>query len=157
MIEAATRFGLDPALIQAVIRVESGGNPAAVGAAGEIGLMQITEPVYAQAVSAGVVDAEPWYDRWNPLTDHPLLDPRTNIHVGAWYLASLIRQYGSVERGLSAYNSGRPSAYESNPIVGGYVTAVLGKSKQNQTIEWGLLGLIVIAVWAFKNATNKNV
>src|SRR5262245_42916006 len=40
---AAQRYGVDPALVKAVVWRESGFNPSAVGRAGEAGLMQVTE------------------------------------------------------------------------------------------------------------------
>lgn len=91
--DAGARYGVDPAVILSVIQVESSGNPAATGAAGEIGLMQVM-PATAQLVRPGITPAE-------------LRDPATNVDVGARYLADQLARYGGdLERALSAYNAG---------------------------------------------------
>jgi soluble lytic murein transglycosylase-like protein len=47
--QEAERTGLDPALVDAVIKVESDYRPDTIGAAGEIGLMQ-GAPLYRKAL-----------------------------------------------------------------------------------------------------------
>ncbi len=88
--EAARRFTLAPALIRAVIRAESGFDPAAVSSAGAQGLMQLMP---ALAAEMGVANA---------------FDPRENIMAGAQYLSALIaEQNGSIALALASYNAGR--------------------------------------------------
>ncbi len=41
LVNAATRAGIETHLVQGMIMVESGGNPRAVGKAGEVGLLQM--------------------------------------------------------------------------------------------------------------------
>jgi soluble lytic murein transglycosylase-like protein len=78
-IEARQR-GLAPEIAEAVMAVESGYNPGAVGGAGEIGLMQILP---STARMLGFVGT---------LSD--LAVPATNIHYGVIYLAEAWRLAG---------------------------------------------------------------
>jgi hypothetical protein len=87
--QAATEFGVEPALIKAVISVESNGNPEAVSPAGAQGLMQLMPKT---AADLGVT---------NPF------DPVQNIRAGARYLSQLQNRYqGDRQLTLAAYNWG---------------------------------------------------
>jgi soluble lytic murein transglycosylase-like protein len=88
-IEAAARAtGLPAALIDAVIRTESGYRPRAVSRAGASGLMQLM-PGTAREV--GVRD---------------VFDPRQNIMGGARYLRKLVDRFNSTRLAVAAYNAG---------------------------------------------------
>jgi soluble lytic murein transglycosylase-like protein len=76
----AGQQGLAPAIAEAVMAVESGFNPDAVGGAGEIGLMQIM-PSTARMLGFSGSNAE-------------LAVPETNIHYGVTYLAQAWRLAG---------------------------------------------------------------
>jgi soluble lytic murein transglycosylase len=100
--EAARRSGLEPALVKAVVWKESHFNERARGRAGELGLMQLMDAAAQDwAASAGVY----------PLPLEHLLDPRTNILAGAWYLAKLAGRYRHTDNplpyALADYNAGR--------------------------------------------------
>src|SRR5262245_24974052 len=69
----AKRTGLDPALVDAVIKIESDYQPNKIGAAGEIGLMQVL-PSTARFLGFGGMDTE-------------LAELRTNVRLGVTYLA----------------------------------------------------------------------
>lgn len=99
---AAERYGVDAALVKAIVWRESGFNPNARGRAGEIGLMQITDAAAQEwAESAGVY----------PLPESHLFDPRTNLLAGTWYLGKLLRRYAATDDArpfaLADYNAGR--------------------------------------------------
>ena len=86
---AAGFFGLDPALIKAIIRAESGGDPDAVSSKGALGLMQLM-PETARELMV-----------YNPF------DPAENIWGGSKYLSWLMENFdGDIIAALAAYNSG---------------------------------------------------
>jgi soluble lytic murein transglycosylase-like protein len=87
--EAAQKYGVDPALIAAVMETESRFNPDAVSQAGAKGLMQLMP---ATARGLGVTDAN---------------DPQQAILGGAKLLGQLLEKYnGNREFALAAYNAG---------------------------------------------------
>lgn len=85
---AAKAHGVDPALVLAVIWVESRGNALAVSAKGARGLMQLMP---ATSKDLGVVDA---------------FDPAQNVDAGTRYLKRLLAKYGAERAALAAYNWG---------------------------------------------------
>jgi len=87
--KAASKFGLDAALIKAVIKAESNFNHQAVSRAGAKGLMQLMP----QTASALKVD--------------DVFHPGDNIEGGARYLSYLLKLYrGNLTLALAAYNAG---------------------------------------------------
>jgi soluble lytic murein transglycosylase-like protein len=87
--EIAREHGVSPALIEAVVRTESGFASAAVSPKGAAGLMQLMPRT---AAALGVVDR---------------FDPRENIRGGVRHLRYLLERYhGSVVLALAAYNAG---------------------------------------------------
>lgn len=94
--EVGKRVGVDPMLILAVMAIESRFNPVAQSDVGAQGLMQVM-PKYHQ-------DKIEKYDASD--AEHPLLDPRTNIEVGARVLKESIKYAGTVEGGLQQYSGG---------------------------------------------------
>jgi len=91
LVEAeAAAHRLDPALVAAVIRVESNWQPRAVSPKGARGLMQLMP---ATARRLGVTKA---------------FDPSQNVRGGALYLSRLAERFGEheVEKVLAAYNAG---------------------------------------------------
>lgn len=95
---AATRHGLDPNLLFAVMRVESIYNPRIVSYAGAIGLLQIM-PRTGRLIAHSMGRED--------FTVDDLLDPETNVELAAWYLASLIERFdGRLPLAIAAYNGG---------------------------------------------------
>jgi soluble lytic murein transglycosylase-like protein len=87
--QAAGRFGIDAALLHAVISVESGYNPKAVSKRGAAGLMQLMPET---AKRFGVAD---------------VFDPADNVRAGAQYLTYLLKLFDQdLALALAAYNAG---------------------------------------------------
>ena len=99
VFESARRAGIDPALLMAVIRIESSFNPYAISPAGAVGLTQVM-PHTAKWIS----------DKLG--VSGKLDNPSDNIRIGSSYLKYLIDKYKNLEKALKAYNIG-PKAYES--------------------------------------------
>jgi soluble lytic murein transglycosylase len=99
---AARKYGLDPALIKAVIWQESKFLPYARGRAGEIGLMQIREDAAYEWAEA---------EKVRPFQHEQILDPETNIMCGSFYLSKLLKRYQKADNplpyALADYNAGR--------------------------------------------------
>jgi soluble lytic murein transglycosylase-like protein len=117
---AAREASLDPALVHAVIHVESGYNAAARSPKGAIGLMQVLPETAARN---GVPD--------------PARSPEANLKAGTRYLRELMQQFsGRLDLVLAAYNAGenavvrygeRIPPYRETQL---YVPAVLSKYKE---------------------------
>lgn len=90
---------VDPALVVAVILVESKFNQSAASHRGASGLMQIMPDTGKWiAEEMGIKNFTP--DQLN--------DVQTNIRMGTWYLAYLLKEYdGNTVLALAAYNAGR--------------------------------------------------
>src|SRR5262245_50511415 len=87
--EAATEYEVDPALVKAVIRAESGFDSRAVSPQGARGLMQLMPPV---ARKHGVANPQ---------------DPRQNIRAGVRVLRTLLDRFeNDAALALAAYNAG---------------------------------------------------
>lgn len=91
--------GINPALVAAVILVESKFNEEAFSHRGASGLMQIMpETGEWIAEEMGLTG----------FTPDQLTDVQTNIKMGTWYLAYLLKEYhGNKVLALAAYNAGR--------------------------------------------------
>jgi soluble lytic murein transglycosylase-like protein len=87
---AARRHNVDPNLVRAVIKVESGGNPSAVSRKGAMGLMQLM-PATARELKLS-----------NPF------DPAQNVDAGVRHLKGLLDNFrGDLNLTLAAYNAGQ--------------------------------------------------
>jgi soluble lytic murein transglycosylase-like protein len=100
--ETARHNGLDPRLVDLVIRMESGYNPRAVSPKGARGIMQL------------MPDTASLYNVAN------VFDPLQNIRAGVHYLKDLLQRFNSnVALALAAYNAG-PGAVEKHGGVPPY-------------------------------------
>lgn len=88
--------GVDPALIAAVIQVESSFRPWVVSTKGAVGLMQLM-PETATWVAG---------QRGLATTDLDLTDPEINIQLGVYYLHYLLDRFPTETAALAAYNGG---------------------------------------------------
>lgn len=114
--QAGAAHGIDPALLAAVARIESGFNPGATSPAGAIGLMQ-----FMPGTAAGLgVDPR---------------DPASAVDGAARYLRQGLDRFGTVELALAAYNAG-PGAVQRHggippyPETQAYVRKVLDAKEQ---------------------------
>lgn len=98
VFENSQKYDLDPYLVFAIIKAESGFNKNAQSSQGAKGLMQITD-------STGE-----WIAKQLKYDDHSIADlynPEYNIRMGCWYLNSLIKQFdGDTALAIAAYNAG---------------------------------------------------
>lgn len=98
VISYAGQNAIDPWLVFAVIKTESGFNASATSRKGAKGLMQIMDD------TAVWIAEKMNFDDFEP---YMLYDPEVNIKIGCWYLRWLLNRYkGSVFLALTAYNSG---------------------------------------------------
>ncbi|MFK0089730.1 lytic transglycosylase domain-containing protein [Pseudomonas sp. NPDC090755] len=99
-IEAASgRYGVDKALVRAVIHAESAFRPNSISHAGAQGLMQLMPATAARFA-----------------VDDPF-DARQNIHGGVRYLAWLLKRFnGNQTLALAGYNAGEASVVEYNGV-----------------------------------------
>lgn len=107
----ATRHGIDPLLLAAIVEAESNFRPAAVSEKGAMGLMQVM-PVHLEA------------------GDQPF-EPEANLEVGTTFLAALHERFdGDLALTLAAYHAGAGAVerYDGLPpyrSTRAYVTRVL--------------------------------
>ena len=144
----AAIYHLPPDLVWSVIYQETYFKPWVLGAAGEIGLMQVTPLVAREwAQKTGLRELAEQAAR-DP--QKVLADPERNIQIGCWYLEKLREKYrdmpGAEARMLAAYNAGpsrvsewsdtgnaRPSKEEdfinriNIPSTKAYVTEILAR------------------------------
>jgi soluble lytic murein transglycosylase-like protein len=98
--EASSVHGVDPNLVRAVMRAESGFNPRAQSRAGAQGLMQLMPSLSREL---GVIDP---------------FDPRQNVFGGVRYLRQMLQRHGGdVGLAVASYNAGpgRVSRYKGIP------------------------------------------
>lgn len=98
--EAAQRYGVNPQLLYAIAKTESGLNPRALhrnpDGSYDIGLMQINSRWIPTLHRYGISEAQ-------------LFEPCTSIHVGAWILAQNMRRLGNTWNAVGAYNAKTPA------------------------------------------------
>jgi len=114
------RYGVDPRLLAAMVRTESGGRQAAVSNKGALGLMQVMPQT---ARSLGVADPAAM-----------LADPELALSAGAAYLKTLQARLGNnVPLVVAAYNAGPGAVLKAGMRVPafretrGYVGQVMGR------------------------------
>jgi cell wall-associated NlpC family hydrolase len=115
--QAGSRYGVDPTLLAAVAKQESGFNPRAVSHAGAQGLMQLMP---ATAAGLGVTNS---------------FDPAQAVDGAARLLRDLIGKFGRIDLALAAYNAGPGAVHRYGGIppyaeTQQYVHAVLAHKSQ---------------------------
>ena len=123
--EAATKERLEPALLRALIRVESNFNHKAVSRVGARGLMQLMPFTAEELGNKKALDAK---------------NPRANILAGARYLRSMINKFqGDVPLAIAAYNAGPNAVKKYNGIppyteTKNYVSRVMDEWNQERLV-----------------------
>jgi soluble lytic murein transglycosylase-like protein len=131
---AARKYGVDPTLVaavakaesgfnpEAVSKAESGFNPEAVSKAGAKGLMQL---MYGTAKLLGVRDP---------------FDPEQNVDGGTRFLGEMLRRFRKPELALAAYNAGPGAVVKYGGVppfkeTEGYVAKVLDLQRQMKAVR----------------------
>lgn len=100
--EAGQRQQISPDYLRAIVRVESNYNPSAENKNSHaLGMMQILPWHF------------PYLEKKYHIKKDALLDPCTNIHVGAFILRGFINQYGNTWRAIGAYGVGNAKTIEA--------------------------------------------
>lgn len=90
--------GVEPDLLQALMREESALDPKALSWAGALGLTQLM-PSTAREVARQL--------KLKHFSTEALLEPELNIRMGAWYLGVLLKQFsGNAPYAVGSYNAG---------------------------------------------------
>lgn len=119
--EMSSRYDVDPALVEAIVRAESSFDPSAVSRRGAAGLMQLM-PRTASALGVG--------NRF---------DPRESIRGGVRHLRYLLDRYrGDVALAVAAYNAGEGAialhrGIPPYPETVQYVQRVLENSRRSHS------------------------
>lgn len=100
LTDAARYQGVDPILVLAIARHESGMRPNAVNhnpnGSLDLGLMQVNSR-WIPALRGYGIDAR------------MLMDPCVNSYVGVWILKQAIARYGATWQAVGAYNAASPA------------------------------------------------
>jgi soluble lytic murein transglycosylase-like protein len=117
--EVGAKTKIEPALILAVMAIESGFNPFAQSPVGAQGLMQVMTNIHSEKYepSGGKFAA---------------FDPVTNLRVGVKVLQDCIARAGSVEGGLRQYVGATSDATE-----GGYSAKVMAELQRLRAVAGG--------------------
>ena len=94
VLSACEEFYLEPCLIFAMIKTESGFRASAESNKGALGLMQMTAQTGEYVAQKMGVE------------EFDLKDAVTNINFGCYYLRYLITRFNNVNTALTAYNAG---------------------------------------------------
>jgi soluble lytic murein transglycosylase-like protein len=124
--EVAKQYGVERALVQAVVAAESNYNAHAVSPVGAVGLMQVM-PATAGDYGIGSTQA--------------LFDPKTNLKTGTRHLKRLLRKYDNdYGRVIMAYNAGEGVVDRTNSNVTfletlDYTEAVINNYRRNGGVQ----------------------
>jgi soluble lytic murein transglycosylase len=161
--QQANIYHVDPDLVWSMMYEETYFSPWKVGAAGEIGLMQVTPAVGREwAAETGMRELE------REMQQQPaavLRDPERNIQIGCWYLEKLWEEYrdqpGAEARMIAGYNAGPSRAADWNrtrngaqplsvnefvaridiPSTRAYVTSILERYRKIKEAHKGLAAM----------------
>jgi soluble lytic murein transglycosylase-like protein len=144
LLHISREYGISPKLVEAIIQVESQGNPQAVSPRGALGLMQLT-PEVLKACQV----ADPF-------------DPLANIRAGVRHLHYLLWEFsGDLSLALAAYNAGAAAVRQYGgippyPETQKYLQSVL-REYQSEGIAFGsFVENLKVKMESIKNIHGKN-
>jgi soluble lytic murein transglycosylase len=109
--KVSVQYGLDPYMVAAVAKTESGWDPNAVSPAGAVGLMQIMPDTAEWITGLGSYRGDN-----NPVLE----DPADSLELGACYLGYLLKSFeGATKPTLAAYNAGQSVVADWVDAAGG--------------------------------------
>lgn len=118
-------YNVSPELIEAIVEMESAGNPDVVSPHGAVGLMQII-PKYQE-------------ERMERLGVYDLYDPYSNILVGVDFIRQLFEDYGEVYDVLMFYNDGYQGVEKSRKLeFSEYAEKITKRAEELSKLHYGL-------------------
>jgi soluble lytic murein transglycosylase len=114
----ALKHQVDPLLVKAIVYEESFFRTRARSSQNAVGLMQVTPVVaeqlmtetHSRTLADAITDVSGTRPQHAGSFDEAMSDPATSLHVGCWYLRSLLNRYNgepnSLAVALAAYNAG---------------------------------------------------
>jgi len=138
----AKRYGLDPAFVMALVKIESNFNPYAISHKGARGLMQLM----------------PATARMYGLRDYH--DPVANVDAGVRHLRMLFKRYESdVDRVLAAYNAGSSAVdrYGGIPPYPETIRFIRMVKKAHRTFSGGRTLISGIATFSWGGGLYRSV
>jgi soluble lytic murein transglycosylase-like protein len=134
--EESSKRHVDPLLVLALIRVESGFDADAVSPMGARGIMQIM-PDTGKSLAAALAAENGFQPA--AFTPESLHDPVLNLRLGIYYLHDLRKQFSDLAHVLTAYNFGpshTQSRLENNlELSGDYASLVLAEYNGYRKIQ----------------------
>lgn len=118
-------YNISPELVEAIIEMESAGNPDVVSTHGAVGLMQII-PKYQE-------------ERMERLGVKDLYDPYSNILVGVDFIRQLFEEYEEVYEVLMFYNDGYQGVEKSRKLeFSEYAEKITERAEELSKLHYGL-------------------
>jgi soluble lytic murein transglycosylase len=125
---AAETYQVNPFLVAAVAKTESGFDPLAVSPAGAVGIMQLM-PQTAEWISG--------LRSWQGGRDPDLNEPADSIQLGTCYLRYLLDTFGGETTvALAAYNAGQGTVQEWVDAAGGAESFALSDIRFAETRDF---------------------
>lgn len=144
LFRISREYGISPKLVQAIIQVESQGNPKAVSPRGALGLMQLMPEV----IKACQV-ADPF-------------DPLANIRAGVRHLHYLLLEFsGNLSLALAAYNAGAGAVRQYGgippyPETQKYLQSVLREYQSEGIAPEMFVQILKVKMESIKNIHERN-
>ena len=124
----AAEHGIEPMLVKAIVWRESRFDPKKFGAAGERGLMQVSETAASEWARENRIDN---------FQVEELFDPKKNLEAGSWYLQRALRHWQHEAEptpfALAEYNAG---ASRAQRWAGGDDAAAISASSFRRSIDF---------------------